>query len=442
MTRDRELQLKNKLKNIIREFGYDNNIKQSVMDEFKSRNLPALRAAWVFSENLDLDTLTDSEEDIQFLFLFSLALNNALKEKDIDMLKDYQNYFTKVEVSEWENYAEEKESDNVFPYNFKDAQEIVPGRQWQTKLTAQQLNELYNVLIWNPNSQRGFKVTKKAIRINEDPNKVKEIANSMLAGTYYPDHLKINVLKGETAPIWNPKTRILTLREGTILNIFDGQHRKSATALALIEEPDLEFVWPIVITHLSEIETHNAMVQINKQTPIREEVIAPKDYSKNENLVVDKIMDSRGDLANATKDTDSFVKSDRGLTTKSILADAIKDNYGDQLDSAMQRDEVASWIVEFTNYLMGYYQNEFIVNPYEVKKNSYINNLNMFYAYIALSTVLKDNKQWKEELKQAIESIDFSIENPIWREIGIIKENKINKTTKNKLYNLFKGGVK
>lgn len=438
MLTDKEQQLKGKLKNIIKEVGYMNDTKQFVMDEFKSRNLPSLRAAWVFSENLDIDTLSESEEDTQFLFLFSLALNKALKEKNIETLNDYKNYFTSVEISEWENYREEKESENIFPYNLKDVQEIVPGKQWQTKLTIQQFNELYNVLLWNPNAQRGFKVTKKAIRINEDPNKVKEIAENILAGTYYPDHIKINIVKDENKPIYNPKTRILTLREGTKLNIWDGQHRKSSSALVLIENPDIDFTWPIDITNLSEIETHNAMVQVNKQTPIKEEVISPKDYSKNENLVLDKIMDSHGDLANVTKDTDAFVKSDRGLVSKPIIAEAIKDNYDDQLESAMNRDNIASWIVEFTNYLMGYYQNEFIVNPYEIKKTSYINNLNMFYGYIALSATLKDNKNWKEILKQKIESIDFSIDNPQWRDLGIIKENKINNPTKNKLYKLFR----
>jgi hypothetical protein len=437
MIKNREEQLKNKIKNIIKEVGYDHSIKDSIIDEFKSRNLDSLRAAWVFSENLDLNTLTDSEDDDRFLFLFSFALNKALKEKNMDIMNDYQSYFTTVEISEWENYREEKESEAIFPYNLKDVQEIVPGKQWQTKLTIQQFNELYNVLLWNPNSQRGFKVTKKAIRINEDPKKVKEIAESILAGTYYADHIKINIVKDENKPIYNPKTRILTLREGTILNIWDGQHRKSASALVLSENPDIDFTWPIDITNLSEIETHDAMVQINKQTPIKEEVIVPKDYSKNENLVLDKIMDSRGDLASVTKDTDAFVKSNRGLTTKVILAEAIGDNYQDQLDSAMKRDEIASWIVEFTNYLMGVYSEEFIANPYEIKQTSYINNINMFYGYIALSAALKDNKKWKEILKKKMDSIDFSIENPMWRDLGIIKENKIGKPTKNKLYKLF-----
>jgi len=439
MVGDKGQKLKLKLKSIIKEYGYDGHIKQFVMDEFKSRNLSSLRAAWVFTENLDLDTLTDSEEDAQFLFIFSFALNKALKEKSIEILNDYQSYFTNVEVNEWENYKEEKESDGIFPLTFKGVVEIFPG-YWQTTLTAQEVDRLNkaNVLIYNPNSQRGLKVTKKNIGIDINAKKVEEITERMLSGKQFPDDLKFNILKtGEEKIFFNPKSKTLTISESSIINIFDGAHRNASNSLALSKNPDLAFVWPIKITNFTEIATHDFMTQINKQSPINLDVLITKDYSKNENLVVDKIMDSKGDLSSVAKDTDQFVKSDRALTTKPILAEAIRDNYSD-LDSATNRDDIAKWIVEFTNYLMGYYQEEFISNPYEIKKISYINNMNMFYGYIALSAQLKDNKDWKEILKQKIESVNFDINNPMWRDLGIIKDNKIGKPTKQKLYKLFK----
>ena len=442
MILENQLKLKNKLKNIVDEIGYDNTIKQDVIDEFKSRNLNSLKASQACNENFDLDTLTDSEDDVMFLFLFSYALNKALKSRENNILEDYESYFTKIEVSEWKNYRLEKEEENIFPYVFEDVDEIIPGVCWQTKLSAQGVDRLNkaDVLIYNPNSQRGFKVGKNRFGIDEDPRKVKEIAERMESGKQFPDDLKFNILKGEgEKPDYNKKNRTLTIYEDNVLNIFDGQHRKSATSLVLSRYPDLEFTWPIKITNLSEIEAHDVMVQINKQKPINLDVIKTKDYSKNENLVVDKIMDSRGDLANVAKDTDSFVKNNRGLTTKAILADAIKDNYGDQLEIAMMRDEIANWIVEFSNYLMGVYAEEFIVNPYEVKKTSYINNLNMFYGYIALSAALKGNNNWKELLKKKINSTDYSVDNPIWKEFGIVGENKLkNKSHRKKIYKYFK----
>lgn len=175
MLKDKEQQLKNKLKGIIKEIGHLNDVKQDVMNEFKSRNLDSFRSAMVFSENLDLDTLTDDESDIRFLFIFSFALNKALKAKDMDMLNDYQNYFTKIEAEQWDKYKEDNEEE-IFPIVFKNVVEISDG-YWQSTITAQELDRLNrgNILIYNPNSQRGFKVTKKSIGIDINPIKVREI---------------------------------------------------------------------------------------------------------------------------------------------------------------------------------------------------------------------------------------------------------------------------
>ncbi len=445
MLKKKELNLKSKLKNIIGEIGYDSNIKQDIISEFKSRNLSSKNASLVFSENLDLDTLDDSENNIRFLFLFSFALNKALKNKGRKDLENFDiSFFTEVEISQWKDYREETETEDIFPYMFKNVDEIIPGVCWQTKLSAQEVERLNkaDALIYNPNSQRGLKKTKKRFGIDEDSNKVKEIADRMAKGKQFPDDLKFNILKGEgSKPIYNPKSKTLTLKKDTVINIFDGQHRKSANSLVLNDFPDLEYTWPIKITNLSEIEAHAVMVQINKQKPIKEDVLKIKDYDQPENLVLDKIMDSRGDLANASTNTDNFVKNNIGLVTKAILAEAIKDNYKDQLITDMDKSDVANWIVEFTNYLMGIYPKEFVVEEtrYEIKKTSYINNLNMFYGYIALSATLKNNKNWKNILKQKMNSIDFSKSNPLWENnIGITKETKVTKNVKDNIYLYFK----
>lgn len=158
MIKEKEIQLKEKLKNIIKEIGYKNDIKQEIVSEFKSRNLNALRAAWVFSENLDLNTLTDSEEDIRFLFLFTYALKKALEGKT-DIKINLEDYFTKFELEKWSDYREEKEQENIYPIVFEDVTQL-GDKIWQTVLTAQQLNKLdaENLLIYNFKTQRNPKI--------------------------------------------------------------------------------------------------------------------------------------------------------------------------------------------------------------------------------------------------------------------------------------------
>jgi hypothetical protein len=173
-----------------------------------------------------------------------------------------------------------------------------------------------------------------------------------------------------------------------------------------------------------------------------EEYIATKDYSKNENRVVDFIMDSRGELSKVTKDMDDYIQHNQGLTTKSVLATAIEENYGDQIKLSTDIKKVSDWIVEFSDYLMGLFVDEFINNPYTFKLTSNINHMNMFYAYIALSAQVQGKKNWKTIVNEQMNSIDFSRQNPLWRNIGLIYQTKANKKLRNKLYKLFEGGAK
>lgn len=443
MLKDKEIQLKERLKNIIGEIGYNNAIKQEIGEEFKSRNLSALRALWLFSENLDVNALTDSEEDIRFLFLFTYTLGQALHGKTALRIP-VEEYFTKVECEKWSNYKEEPRLKNIYPIVMENV-EMITDKIWQTVMTAQQLNHMDadNLLIYNFKTQRNPKITVSGEKINIDTGKVNAIKERLLNNEQYPDPIRLNIVNtGESRPVYSAKNRTLTLLEGCIINIFDGYHRKTANALALEVNPDLQFNWPITITNLSEKQAHDFMAQIDKQKPIKKEYTAQMDYTKAENLVVDAIIDDKlSELSKVMKDDDAYIRLNRALTKKSIIAEAIREKYDEQLALRTNIRKVARWIVEFTDYLMGAYTDEFIVNPYKVKETQVINHKNMFYGYIALSAKLYGNKNWKELLKQKMESIDFSKDNQRWKDFGMLNPKDANKVLRNKLYNLFEGGL-
>lgn len=446
MLKKNEIKLKDKLRNIIKEIGYMEDIKQKIVAEFQSRNMSGLRAAWVFTENLDLNTLSDSEEDLRFLFIFTMALNKALKEKNIEIPTiDVKEFFTQAEINRWKNYKENKPQDNIYPLVFKKVQQV-GDKIWQTVMTAQELIELDkdNLLIYNFKTQRNPKVTAMGLQINIDKQKVYEIKERLLNGQQYPDPIILNILNnGESQVVYDEREETLVIHEGSIINIIDGFHRKTATALALKENPDLNFKWQVTFTFLTEEAAHDYMVQKDKQKPMKREWIQQKDYTKPENLVVSLIAEDRlSELAKVMKDDEQYIKLNRALTKKSIIAQAVKECYGDQLGTSSNIRKVAQWIVEFTDYLMGLYEEEFITNPYEIKQKSVINHKNMFYGYIALSAKLQNDSQWKEKVKQKMETIDFSVENPLWRDLGLVNNNKdANKTLRVKLYNLFKEGL-
>lgn len=428
----------NVLTNIIKENGHNQQIKQDLGNYFKERNLSSLRATWAWNENLEFNTLSDSEEDNRFLFLFTSALSHA----GVDI--KVEDYFTNTEIDRWKNYKEEDTSaKKIYPIVIPNVQ-ILGDKIWQTKMTAQELNTLeeQNMLIYNFKTQRNPKITAAGERINIDVQKVKEIKESLINGTQFPDSIKLNILRtGEERISYDQKREQLIIDEGSIINIFDGYHRKTANSLALEENPDLQFTWSIIIVNFTERQAHDYMVQIDKQKPIKKEYIQQMDYNLPENLVVDSIIDDRlSELGKVMKDDDSYIRLNRALTKKSIIATAIKENYKEMLKSTSNIRMLARWIVEFTDYLMGLYVDEFINNPHEIKQTSYINHKNMFYGYIALSANLYKNKKWKALLKEKMASLDFSIDNPLWKDIGIHVSGDANRATRKKLYNLFKGG--
>lgn len=435
MFKEQNNKLKDRVSKIIKEISYNNNIKQDIGREFISRNLQAYRAVTIFTNPDYLNILTDSDDDIRFLYIFSLALSKALKKNNIDMELNYQNYFTELENNTWKEYREESKENNVFPIVFENALQI-SDRIWQTTLTAHELDRLStaNIILYNFKTQRSPKITISGVSIDYDKQKTIEIKNRLLSGEQFPDHIKLNILNNFQEKIYyDPKTKTLTIGEGSIINIFDGYHRKVANALALEDNPDFEFTWPVIITNLTENQAKDYMVQIDKQKPIKKQQIKSWDLSKIENLVVGVIADDRiSKLSKVMKEQNSEVKLQKGLVTKNIIAEAIAENY--KLDNTTDIRGLGQWIVEFTDYLFSLYPEEFITDPYKFKDSSVLNHRNMFYGYIALSKYQKSD--WRNKVKEKIESIDFNINNPVWKEIGLFA-NRINKTRRNKLYKLF-----
>jgi hypothetical protein len=433
--------LKNKLKKIIEEVGHMQGIKDDIGKEFKSRNLNGIRAARIFMGNEDLNTLDDNENDNMFLFLFCFALNKALDSQGLnEYVIEMKEYFTEVEFQKWVSYSAEKTEQDVYPLTLYYMVEIIPNKIWQGYLSAQEINRwnMANLITYNFRTQRNPKITVSGEKINIDTAKIEEIKERLLSGIQFPDQLKFNLLRnGEDKFNYNSKSKTLVILSG-IINIFDGYHRKTANSLAIEENPDLVFNWPVIITNMSEKEAHDYMVQIDKQKPIKKEYIESMDYNKTENLAVDAIIDNKfSDFAKTIKEDDNYIRLNRALTKKSIIATAIKENYSNQIKNTMDMRNISGWVVEFMDYLMGSYSEEFITNPYKIKKTSFINHKNMFFGYIALSKVLYGKDDWRDSLKKVVDSIDFNLGNSLWKDIGLIGNNDANKTLRYKLYNLF-----
>ena len=449
--KEKEIQLKEKLTMLIKNYGHNTSIKKLIGIEFKRRNIKTSevrRSTWVCDGNYPLINLTDEEDDIRFLFLFTYEFSKALESEENEIL-NVEDYFTKIEIDRWSNYSEEEVQKDIYPKVFEKVVAIgFKINTWQGYLSAKEIDELEteNLIIYNPKTQRNPTITVNGIKITTFPIKRDQIADRLLSGEQYPDPIILNIV-GER-PIYNAQKGTLTLNKDSRIEIIDGQNRKIGVMMAMELNPKLDFIYPITFTFLPEHKAQDFIAQKNKQTEIKAEYESQFDYEKKENKVVNAIFnEDLSELAKVTKDDNNYIRINRALTKKIIIAEAVKDNYNDELETSININSVGKWIVKVTDYLMGTYIEEFIRKPYEIKQHSFINHKNMFYGYIALSSALynhKDDKnedEWQLLLKQKMESIDFNRSNKMWKDLGMINDIDASKTLRNNLYELFKGGI-
>ena len=320
-------------------------IRNAVTQEFKRKNLNSGYGNKIFNGRLELESLNiDNNNDLFILYTFTNGLYKALKdtesntEKSEALLIHPAAYFTPIECDKFNNLVLDiKESG--YPYLLENMLKVADG-QYMGVISAKALSKLDKDIVYNFNTQRNAKIDKFGMKnINISRKKINDIKSRILSGEQFPDSIKINILRDGNDNVEflteNGKIGTLKIKSGE-MDIFDGFHRKTASQMALLENPDLNFNWEITITNFTEKRAQDFMVQIDKQTRIRQEYIKGLDKTKFENLAVDLIVDNPlFELANKVKLSDQELRFG-GYTKKSLLSTAIKDNYSDILTTKIK----------------------------------------------------------------------------------------------------------
>lgn len=448
MLKEKSIELIRNLDPLIGKYSSNNKVRKIIVDEFDKRNMKGSLGIFILNRRRELSTLNINDgKDLILLFVFTVGLFNALSYKEdpssatlgeiSEILKiSPENYFTPVEIENFTDYKLEKKSSKKEEVVFPNMIQIAP-KFWVGGLSAKLFAELDagNEFIYNFKTQRDPVIDiygEKRIKLIK--TKVQEIKNSLLSGNQFPDAIVINVLSDGNDEIIHEKNGDLRILSGE-KNIVDGQHRKVANSLAIEENPELDFNWIFIVTNFSEIKAQRQMVQINKQEKMRPEHIKNMDASSLGNVVVDAIKDSDSEFGQNIRNNDKELEFG-GLTKKSTLTTAIEEVYNGKLIDRIQAKQIAKHIANVMDHIMGLYIEEFITNPKDTRKVSYINHKNMFAGYVALSEKLYEEKNWEDKLEEVLDKIDFSVNNTIWEEIGLNKGD-MNKSTRNNLYNLF-----
>lgn len=429
------------LNQMINKYGTNRQVKEYLKSKFIDKNLLSSYPMKILTKRLELETLDiKNDKELFVLYVFTEGLQEALRlrdrndeyiglEDDIAKL-DVKYYFTVSEQQYFAKHSYTKDKEEGYPYTFSNMLKVAEGH-YTGIISAQDLAliDKANDIIYNFNTQRNARIDVFGIkRINVNNKKIQEITENLLSGKQFADEIKINILRNGDDEIEFSTTNgvigDLTVVSGE-MNIFDGFHRKTANQLAIIKNPDLHFNWKLTITNFTEQKAQDFMVQINKQTPIKKEYINTLDKNKIENLVVDLIVDNPlFELSDKIKSTEQELRYG-GYTKKSLIATAIIDNYGDLLTSKSMAKPIADWIVNFVNYVSQF-----------LNDNNFSTNRYMFMSYIALSRKLYGIDNWVDIVSKKISSYDFTKNNENNIYISNLTSN-LNKTTKNKLYNLF-----
>lgn len=422
------------LNNCIRKYGGQRSIRNTVTQEFKNRGLNSGYGNKIFNGRLELECLDiNKSEDLFILYTFTDGLYKALKEiesnnedTDTPLLRPAR-YFTPIECDKFENLILQPE-ESGYPYVLNNMLKVTDG-QYLGVISAKQLSKLDKDIVYNFNTQRDAKVDIFGIKnININRKKINDIKTRILSGQQFPDSIKINVLRDGNDDVEflteNGIIGTLKIKSGE-MDIFDGFHRKTASQMALLENPDLDLNWEIIVTNFTEKRAQDFMVQIDKQTRIKQEYIKGLDKTKFENLAVDLIIDNPlFELSDKIKLSDQELRFG-GYTKKSLLATAIKDNFSDILTNKIKTREVSDWIVEFLNYISDF-----------LNEKDYSTNKYMFMSYIALSKNMYRIDTWKNSTNKIFSDFDFSLKNGSLDFLKKIDNQYIKKHEKDKIYSL------
>jgi hypothetical protein len=158
-----------------------------------------------------------------------------------------------------------------------------------------------------------------------------------------------------------------------------------------------------------------------------------------ENILVDMIISHNNAdplYGNRIVKTGREIKNNSGYILFESLSNSIKNYYNiDDLKTQTQKEELINWLVSYFNEIT-YLLVDDLSNYKTVKKVKWSVDTNAWFLFTALSSRIRYNNGWKNELKEFINKIDWNVEdNPYSKSSDRLKN--IIKTTDDILDNYF-----
>lgn len=366
--------------------------------------------------------------DLRELFLFTEQV--FVKTGNLGI--NPEDYFTSTEIKEARQFSgllEIKEHELDFPITVTNAQ-IVGNSAYMVTLDIKTIDKLIDnqLLYYDFNLQREAKYVKRKDTVVIEPtlnmNNVKEITQHLLEGTLVPTVLVFNAqtrtAENGTELIFDSNKMTLTITKGTRLAIVDGYHRCKASQNALQMNPELNFNFAVLITNYSTKRAQQYQAQLAKATPISTTRIKELEANRLSDTVVQQLK-TESDLKGRVSQTNRIHYLNKELVTYNVLSDTIEEEF--KMSTMADAADVGDFLVEYFNFLIGEYPDEFINNIEETRRESLINDNNMFVGYIVLARRMFEAEIRAKEVRNIVKNIDFSRDNSLWKnELGILDE--------------------
>lgn len=401
-----------------------NDIKQHLSDKYDI--LSGNVQSWINDPAKELPNL-----DVRLLCLFAEQIYQKTGIEDLNI----ENYFTEHEIKKARQYSGklEIEDELEFPISFspvimidRDKFSFVIDLKTLAKLSAaQKLHYNFDIQREAKRVKRGNQIFKEAKLAMENVMEIKEnLHKNNQEVTSIVLNAAVRTADSGSELSYNDRTMTLTINKGTRLDIVDGYHRTKATELAINENPNLDGKFLITMLNYTDDNAAKYQSQLAKATPISKQRQQYLEGSRNSDLVAKELM-KKSDLNDKVSDINQIHSINNELVTYNVLADSI-DKYF-KLERMADVYDTSDYLIKYFNILLGSFPEEFLDNPNEIRKVSLINENNMFVGYILLASRMMNDNIDASQVRKYIKEIDFSRNNPMWKEIGVLNsEGKMN----------------
>lgn len=372
-----------------------------------------------------IDSIFDSDNKLQMIYRFVKSIEKA-DSKKINVL----DYFTENEELKYKSFVSEKEDDkwekelHTFHNVYKKSE-----NQYSMLLSVEQIAWLshLNMIRVDANYQRQSKIvinpeTNEILRkVKVNNTRVEEIGELISDNKYYFDEIKISLMNESDSVLKYDEQSHTLYWEGDCV-VPDGNHRRLACMKAYfdnrseLKEQFANQKFNVSFTYTTPRQLKQLMAQTWNTEPIDKKHVRAMQTNIS-NQIVDEIVrnDDREPLfINGIVSSFEEFKSQQGFIIKSDLADAINRNYktdnGYEYASKLKQNELVDWIIEFYSFIVSLYTKEFMEFKSYRRKSSLVNKSGM-YSLIKLSSLVKDDSDWKVKTKSVCEQIDWSKNN-------------------------------